>query len=810
MKERDFMRKNYISASYLQSEVKKILLSEKDHQLGVSVHPNSYLFNYQDHLELQFQAFEVLKTLDLQILKNIITYPKTVKTLLSFIKEMKLYGISIDELPKQSDVDKEIKESIKVLFPIITPAVELNHNDFIIPTGLQHSEYHYTKENHYDLSEAIKPSSLRYYYAQNKRQELEAMIQDIITKDLKSVYIVVPDVQESLALVESIMKRYGFTGNLENRQAHLVKQEFHNFFNFLYAPTQRNFIKALEQNVFHLKYPQDTLNYIKHYSLSFSANIPFDLCTHEDERSELVKIQKRITNDLLTLSSVYQATKKLNYNQKYEYVYHYLFDIYHGQMIAYKTYYETYYEFLKEDNHSLILEHILSFSSNTTLPKGWEITDYNSLALHHKDHVYLMGLNAQNFPNIGSRNGLIDESYLALIETYPSLQTRSNYELQNKRRIYGLGNSITFSYHIANYEGKAIESSFEINDFFNEQGIENPKAWPLNQIRYREKHKAKLNPDLAKQLFTDHNTLYGSVSSLQLYANNPIQYFMERGLGLKEADDISFNPMIYGTLNHEIIETKDNENFMEDAWNNLVWPRFSKSCPILKLIEDRNSKLMTSNIEFLKEAQDNTKLKVVEKEKKVVTDDIFKNVSLAGYVDRIDQSENYFAIIDYKSSIETISQAKLQQGTQLQLLTYASIIKAHDQNGKIPIAVLNYAFRNPNKIDDELQSYKQSSGIVDQSKIKAEELWKKEKRYKGWFFEDPTDTFSSADYWTGLTNDKDGGVILPKSVYDFDKVEALLQDRYDKLYDAIISGVLDIDDLDMEIEETPKLRKDLR
>ena len=69
MKERDFMRKNYISASYLQSEVKKILLSEKDHQLGVSVHPNSYLFNYQDHLELQFQAFEVLKTLDLQILK---------------------------------------------------------------------------------------------------------------------------------------------------------------------------------------------------------------------------------------------------------------------------------------------------------------------------------------------------------------------------------------------------------------------------------------------------------------------------------------------------------------------------------------------------------------------------------------------------------------------------------------------------------------------------------------------------------------------------------------------------------------------
>ena len=80
------MRKTYITANHLQTEVKKILLSENNYALGTSVHPSSYLFNYQDHLELEFLGYQLLSTLSLDFLGPIIAFPKTLKTLLSFIK----------------------------------------------------------------------------------------------------------------------------------------------------------------------------------------------------------------------------------------------------------------------------------------------------------------------------------------------------------------------------------------------------------------------------------------------------------------------------------------------------------------------------------------------------------------------------------------------------------------------------------------------------------------------------------------------------------------------------------------------------
>lgn len=805
------MRKTYISATHLQSEVKQILLSDNNYALGTSVHPNSYLFNYQDHLELQFLAYNKLKKLNLNVLKEIISFPKTVKTLLSFINEMKLYTIQIDDLPNKTKVEQEIKESIELLFSLVETPVVLNDKSYVVSTGLNHSAYHYTKKHHLNLAEVKEPESVRYLYAQNKRQELEAMIQDIIAKDLKSVCIVVPNKNDSLALIESIMKRYGLKGELENRNILIAKQQFYTYFDFLNNPSHRNFLKALEQNVFHLYYPQDVLTYVKHYNLQFTQDIPNDLCSSDDKRSALLKIQKRAENDLDTLSTLYSETSTLNYQEKFEHVYMNLFKVYNRQMMPYKTYYETYFDYIKVENHPLILDHILSFNSKTSLPKGWNLVDYNSLPLSKQENIYLISLNAQHFPNVVSKNGLIDETYLSQIDAYPDLQTRSNYELENKRRIYSLGENITFSHHIANYEGKGVEASFEIKDFFKSKGIKEASIWPLHQIRYREIHKAKLTPSIAKKLFAPNDKIAGSVSSIQKYARDPLLYFMENGLYLREEDDTSFNPMVFGTLNHEIIENKldeTNQVSIEETWDKLIWPSFPKDSQLLKLIQERNNKSILMNIDYLMESNKHNSLNCLATEELVKSDHTFNNISFKGYVDRIDATSDVFAIIDYKSSDTGISEPELIRGTQLQLLSYAALIK-EEKNLK-PFAVLNYAFKNPNKIDDKLQRYQQSKGIVNLDEINAKDLWNNEKRYKGWFFEDPADFINTAAYWTGLTDAKEGGIITPKSVYDFEKVEKLLQNRYAKLYKSIISGILDVDDLDMELEEKPKLKKELR
>lgn len=800
-KEENCMRKNYISANHLQSEVKKILLSDNNYALGTSVHPSSYLFNYQDHLELEFLAYQELFLLNLEVLGEIITYPKTLKTLLSFIKEMKLYNIDIDELPVQTQVDQEIKTCIILLFSLIKDPVRLDENTYVIPTGLTHSDFHYTKNNHIEFKQDSKAETSRYHYAQNKRQELEAIVQEVIQKDLKTVCLVVPNKNDSIPLIESIMKRYGFEGNLENRKILLAKQQFSTFFNFLVDQNQRNFIESLEQNVFNLFLPQDTLSYVKHYNLQFDKTLSNDLCT--DERSPLFRIQKRIQNDLSKIESILNETKDLNYQEKYQYVYDSLVKIYQGQMLPYKTYFETYFKFIEAENHALILEHVLSFGPQNNLPEGWIIVDYNNLPLIKQENVYFIGMNAKHFPNISSNTGIIDETYLGQVQNYPSLQERSNYELSNKRRIYEIGKNLVFSYHIATYEGKTVEPSFEIKDYCESHGVK-ASLWSLKQIRYREKHKAKLNPILAQRLFTKENKIYGSVSSMQKYARDPMMYFMENGLKLREEDDISFNPMIFGNLNHEIVETGN----AIDAWNKHVWSKYPVNSVFLKLIEDRNNRTMKRNLEFLKAAEENTKFKPDSFEKKVLTDNVFNNVELLGYVDRIDIADDYFIIVDYKSSETTMSEKSLILGQQLQLLTYAALIQ--EDTGRKPLGVFFYAFRNPNTLDNELYEYKQSKGVQGLQSIEASDLWVREKRYKGWFFEDPTGYFETPDYWNGLKEFEYGVSTHFKTVYDFTKVKELLQDRYDELYKNIVDGILDIDDLDMELEEKPDLKKEIR
>lgn len=795
------MRKTYITASHLQSEVKRILLSENDYALGTSVHPSSYLFNYQDHLELEFLAYQHLSSLNLEVLSEIIAYPKTLKTLLSFIKEMKLYNIQVYDLPDISDVDREIKQCIVHLLPLVEDPVSLDDETYVVSSGLSHSNYHYTIKNHLELKQDSQPNTIRYHYAQNKRQELESIIQEIIQKDLKSVCFVVPNTNDSLPLIESIMKRYGLNSNLENRNILLAKQQFSTLFNFLVNQNQRNFIESLEQNVFNLYMSQDTLSYIKHYNLRFDEELIGNLCT--DERSPLFRIQSRIQKDLERLKLILNQTKELTYQEKYQYIYDRLVSVYQGQMLPYKTYFETYFKFIKEENHMLVLEHILSFQPKNNLPKSWTIVDYNNLPIIKQENVYLVGMNAKHFPNISSKNGIIDETYLAQIKNYPKLQTRSNYDLQNKRRIYELGNNLIFSYPIATYEGKTIEPSFEIKDFCESRGIK-ASLWPLKQIRYREQHKAKLSPILAKKLFTKNNKIYGSVSSMQKYALDPIAYFIENGLKLREEEDISFNPMIFGNLNHQIVETR---NTLE-AWDKHVWSKHPKSSVFLKLIKDRNNKIMKTNLDFLNEAQNNTKFKPDSFEKKVVTDNVFNNVELLGYVDRIDVADDYFVIVDYKSSDTNMSEKSLILGQQLQLLTYAALIQ--EDTGRKPLAVFFYAFRNPSSIDNQLYEYKQSKGIEGLESIPPEETWQKAKRYKGWFFEDPTGYFDSAKYWNGLKEFNYGVSTHFKTVYNFEKVKELLQDRYDQLYKHITDGILDIDDLNMELVEKLDLKKEIR
>ncbi len=795
------MRKNYICSSQVQEQVKNFILQDENYALGTSVHPEAYLFNYQDHIELDFLVYNKLQKLELNILEDTIKYPKTSKTLINFRKEMYLLGIEIEDLPTNTEVEKEIKICLENISELVIKPQILKENDFVIPNGLNFSTDFYTKKHQIQIDHSVEIESLHYHYAQNKRQEVEAMIQDIIKKDLKEITILVPNKTDYLPLIESVLLRYGMQGQIENRKIKLLSKQFSSFLEFVYEKNNRNFIKLLEHNSFLLQNPKDVLKYIMHYQLSFNEKLSHQYCTKE--KSELFYIQTKIQDDLIKLETTLEELKRLSYIQAYEYIFDFYKVHYSEEILVFKAYFENYYQFISEDKHELILQHFKSFQSKVAMPDNWQFSDYNNIPIESNDNLYCLGLNAAHFPNINSLNGIIDEDYVEKIDKYPSLKKRSSFELQAKRKIYSLAKNTVFSYHRSNYEGKGLEPSFEIKDFCENRGV-HESLWALDQIRYRKKRIPRLNPNIAKKLFTKNDIIYGSVSSLQKYANDPMQYFFENGLKLKEEQDISFNPMVFGNLNHEIVETSD----FEKAWDHHVWSAFPNNSQIIKLIRDRNDSFMEENIEYLTEAQENCKLKPHEFEKKVTTLNNFDKVELLGYIDRIDINDDYFIIIDYKSSPTNLSESLVKEGKQLQLLTYASIIS--EQYKKKPLAVFYYSFAHPASISAGKYEYKTSKGIIPKSDIDFLAEWKNEKRFKGWFFEDPQGFFTSDEYWTGL-NTKDGEVISrTKNVYDFQLSKSLLQDVYKGLYENITAGILDLDEIEFDLDEEQDIKKEIR
>ena len=186
----------------------------------------------------------------------------------------------------------------------------------------------------------------------------------------------------------------------------------------------------------------------------------------------------------------------------------------------------------------------------------------------------------------------------------------------------------------------------------------------------------------------------------------PFSYFLTYGLKIREPIEYEFSQSRIGTLTHYILESIVNrhgkdyphvllteiEALMDEQLHHMVqiYPTFQLQLPLLK---QRLMNTIQYNLNYMKEMEAHAHIAPYACEHEFWWDIPTKqNITLCmhGFIDRIDASEGYIRIIDYKSSPKSLSLSDVQAGLQLQLLAYALYAKETFQ--KEVLGVYYYSF----------------------------------------------------------------------------------------------------------------------
>jgi len=342
----------------------------------------------------------------------------------------------------------------------------------------------------------------------------------------------------------------------------------------------------------------------------------------------------------------------------------------------------------------------------------------------------------------------------------------------------------------------------------------------------------KLPRQLARDLYAKKGVLRGSVTKFERYNNCPFQFFAQYGLQLKERKINRFSNPELGTLLHALL--KDFGEQMKQAgkkWGELEQTELDRLCHDIlhKLAPRLNNGMLLSTKQL--EAQ----LKRLEETAKFVLkrlaefDRISKfhpelfeqsfgadqtatgaqqpvyqlsdnnQLALTGQIDRIDVNEsgNYFMVMDYKTGNVDIDLTKIYHGLQLQLLTYLLVAQRllnKDGADQIHPAGMLYFFlkraivmpkgqsHNPEIIRKELDNKLKMLGWVlgDMSVVQEIDTAINP--------ESPSRFIKVGLTKTGAFNKRESAAVKPKEYFSIlmDYIEYILKDTGEKILDGAI------------------------
>lgn len=821
-----------IAPSHLHQEIRRQILQDTNGIIKIQVLSlQAYLEKYQTHtihsLELILTYREQLKNFPAHIFASVHQNLDFLKQCLRFLQEMKLYGCKVEELPNHNQTQKELKDIISKLYPIQTNQ-DLENEAYKSMSNIQHVyildtlwsyEDHFRIQKLYQLGakqlaypkKAVKTS---YVYSINKRKEVEAAAQHIIQKQMDADQIRIAVCEDSyLALIKQVFTRYHipFTNHRQSKASN-ISMQYQRYFQYCYEPTTANLIDLIHAETESSHLQKDFLEYLQVFQKSWEEPfthikenaVPSQLISQFDmdrllqlennaqvfKKQRKPKLKKLQTiNDPKELCLFIDECVRIDTHEQDSAV----FASIHQTLKTYLPYFHDHRDipFLIELLQDIKAQETSSHSHGVMISTMKEPYISGNICM-------VFGATQSNYPAYPIKSGLFDESYVQNIPNYPSLQERNHIHKTQLETCLSTFDELRVSYPIASYQGKTNESALEMDQFIGEA------AQMKEPIEYNHSTSTtqKLDPSISQKLFIKDQKLYGSISAFERYMKCPFSYFLTYGLKLREPIEYEFSQSRIGTLTHYILETIVNrhgkdypdtpiteiEALMDEQLHHManIYPTYQHQLPLLK---KRLMNTIQYNLNYMKEMEAHAHIAPYACEHEFWWDIPTKqNITLCmhGFIDRIDASEGYLRIIDYKSSPKSLSISDVQAGLQLQLLAYALYAKETFQ--KEVLGVYYYSFlidtlsANAGKMKRRPITYIQYNREDYQTQKKACH------RLNGWTFHKDIDVLDDdGTHILGLRKNKDGDVVA-RTIHNLDEYKEQFQTMMDTITASIWNG----------------------
>lgn len=826
-----------IAPSHMHSVLRLQLLEKRNGTLGITLLSlQTFLHRFQqdsiDEMSVLLQYRSRLSSASSSIYHNLLSSLDFITQCYRFIEEMKLYGILTENLPQANASHKEMKQLISLLYPIQTPqdleneawnsitTTSLEHiyiidaiwssNDcFRIDLLLQHGANRLLQPHH--------QPNIMYYHSINKRKEVETAAQWIVKQQLlaQDINILVCDASYQ-PLIKQIFSRYQipFTIMKQTKTSSLTTR-FQKLLTYTYAPSTPLLLELVELNTFSIPHLNDFIEYIQVFGKEFHDSFdhihtkarPSQLIS-EDEIKRLMRLEdhaqevKAVIEPLITPLTTIQAPQEL-----LTYV--------HDLACATVDVNDLVSVRVLRQIQDLFVTYLPQITNRQDLPFLIELLDgikesATGVQLHGalvsklqsplpaRPICMMFGCTQKAYPAFPAKKGLFDEAYVRQLDAYPSMTKRNEAYRNQLEASLSSYEQLIISYPIGNYDGKANEGALEMELFLNQASTYKE---PIQSYIPLLVDKG-ISQSHARKLFLKDDHLYGSISAYEKYMKCPFSYFLAYGLKMREPIDYSFSQSRIGTLSHYILETlverygkaypsaplEEIKAILHEELIAMaeVYPLFAPQIPLL---ERRMLHSLNKNMEILADLEEHSSLVPFKCEDEFWWDlplDDGVTVCLHGFIDRIDASQGYLRIIDYKSSIKSLTEDEVFTGLKLQLVTYA--LYAKETYGKEVLGTFYYSLKNENIPTSAGKMKRRPVAYVPTGKEDNDAMRLKSKQLRGWLMSYDIDVIDdNGSHILGVRQNKDGN-IKARHTYNIDVLNTVFKQMYQHIASNILHG----------------------